>query len=86
VTATPAILRERSYAPVLLLIVITFTATTALPESGFARLIVVLLQGATLIAAVHASGASRRGVQMAIGVVALAFPFVPQLALAVGFR
>jgi hypothetical protein len=50
----------RRYGVVLLLIIASFTFITAAPEANWARFVIALLQGATLLAALRAGHVSRR--------------------------
>ena len=56
----------------LLLILLSLSFQLAAPDSDWARLVIVLLQGATLLGALLASGARRSLVRLATVVVALA--------------
>jgi hypothetical protein len=69
-------LRERAeyrFGVVLLLLLATFTFMMAAPTDAWSRPVLVLLQGATLVTALSASGVPRRLVRLALVVTVVAF-------------
>jgi Ion channel len=51
----PAVKGEYAYAPILILILISLAFQLAAPETEWARLVTIVLQGVTLLAALHVS-------------------------------
>jgi ion channel len=68
----PAVGGEYGYGPVLLLILVSLSFQMGAPEADWARLVTVALQGLTLIASLHTTGASPRLVRIAYIALAIA--------------
>ena len=62
-------MRPHPYSVVLVLIIATIGLTGIAPDHGWAQLALVLLEGATLVAALYASKASRRRIELASALV-----------------
>jgi hypothetical protein len=62
-------LRPHPYSVVLILIVATIAVLGIAPDHGWPQIVLVALEGATLVAALYASKASRRRVELAAGLV-----------------
>jgi hypothetical protein len=64
-------LRPHPYSVVLVLIMATVAVLGIAPDHGWPQIVLVALEGATLVAALYASKASRRRVELATGLVAV---------------
>jgi Ion channel len=68
----PAVGGEYGFAPILILILVSLSFQMAAPEADWARLVTIILQGVTLIAALHTADAHRRLLHIAYLAVAIA--------------
>ena len=68
----PVVGGEYGFGPVLVLILVSLSFQMAAPETDWARLVTVGLQGATLIAALHTAEAHRRLLRIAYVAVSVA--------------